>query len=294
MKSFEFTGKTVQKAIENGLEELGKKQEDVDIQILSDGGLFKKARVVISFEDEVLKTNFAPIAEEKVEQKEEPKEQKEEVKTEEPKVEEKTEEPKEEIVNNKVEETVVVEEPKEEEQHTDEKPEDLKETYHNEIEEKEKRFAERHYENNSTSLEFVEGLMKVMNIPATVTLEEKRDASEVNIQTENPGKVIGHRGEALSGIQYIANTIENAHNPKAKRVVVDAGDYKQKREESLRSLAIRVAGKVESTGKPYKLEPMNAFERRIVHTELFNYSSVETHSEGVEPYRHIVVTKRKK
>ena len=78
-----------------------------------------------------------------------------------------------------------------------------------------------------------------------------------------------------------------------QNVVVDAGDYKQRREESLRALAIKVAGKVETTGRPYKLDPMNAFERRIVHTELHNYASVETHSEGVEPFRRIIVTKKK-
>ena len=131
-----------------------------------------------------------------------------------------------------------------------------------------------------------------MNVTGAVSLEEKRDASEVMIETEDAGKVIGHRGEGLSAIQYLANIIETANNKNAKRVVVDAGDYKQRREESLRALAIKVAGKVEATGRPYKLDPMNAFERRIVHTELHNYASVETHSEGVEPFRRIIVTKK--
>ncbi|MBO7508508.1 MAG: KH domain-containing protein [Clostridia bacterium] len=255
MKSFEFTGKTIEKAIATGLEELGKKQEDVDIQILSEGGFFKKAKVVISFEDEVLKTNFAKQPPKVEEAKEEKVEEKKPEIAKEPKKEEHVQ--KVETHEVKVEK---VEQPKEEPK-------------------KEEKQAPKAKDNNAPK--------------SQEEIEEKRDASEVVISTEDAGKVIGHRGEGLSAIQYLANIIETAHKKNAKRVVVDAGDYKQKREETLRALAIRVAGKVEATGRPYKLDPMNAFERRIVHTELHNYASVETHSEGVEPFRRIIVTKKK-
>ena len=290
MKSFEFTGKTFQQAIEKGLAELGKKQEDVDIQILSEGGFLKKAKVLISYDDEILKTNFAKPEEKKEEPKAEQKPEEKHEKKAEVKKEEKPEpKPQEE----KKEEPKQAEQPKEEHK-------ELKKEKHNndvpktqeEIEEKQRKFAETHFENNKTSVEFVDGLLKVMNVAGTVSLEEKREASQILIETEDAGKVIGHRGEGLSAIQYLANIIETANNKNAKRVVVDAGDYKQRREESLRALAIKVAGKVEATGRPYKLDPMNAFERRIVHTELHNYSSVETHSEGVEPFRRIIVTKK--
>ena len=277
MKSFEFTGKTIEKAIATGLEELGKKQEDVDIQILSEGGFFKKAKVVISFEDEAKEER---VEEKKPEIAKEPKKEEhvQKVETHEVKVE-KVEQPKED--------------PKKEEKQAPKAKDNNAPKSQEEIEEKQRKFAETHFENNSTSVDFVDGLLKVMNVAAEVNLEEKRDASEVVISTEDAGKVIGHRGEGLSAIQYLANIIETAHNKNAKRVVVDAGDYKQRREESLRALAIKVAGKVETTGRPYKLDPMNAFERRIVHTELHNYASVETHSEGVEPFRRIIVTKKK-
>lgn len=282
MRSYEFTAKTVEKAIKEGLEQLGKKQEEVDIKILSEGGFLKKAKIVINIEDEVLKTNFAPAPEpEKVEEKPEPVI---EDKVEEPVVEEVKEEP----VQEAVVEEVIEEKPEE----VEEKPEVVEETL-TEAEQKQKNYAEKHFENNTTSVEFIEGLLKAMNIEGKVVLEEKRDASNITVESEDAGKVIGYRGEALSAIQYIANTVEMNHNPNAKRVVVDAGDYKTKREESLRALAIRVAGKVESTGRPYKFEPMSAFERRIIHTELHNYSSVETHSEGVEPYRRLIVTKKR-
>lgn len=297
MKSFEFIAKTAEKAIKEGLEQLGKKQEDVDIVILSEGGLFKKAKVLIKFDEEPVKTNFA--------KQEEPKpEPAEQEKMPEPKVEEPKEEKpaqKEQVVEpeakreevEEVKEEKMAEQPK-----VEEKREEKRKSYNEpktpeEIEEQHRLFNEKHFQDNSTSLEFVKGLVEAMKLDANVVLEEKRDASEVVIEVEDAGKVIGHRGECLSAIQYLANIIENAHNPNAKRVVVDAGDYKQRREETLRALAIRVAGKVEATGRPYKMEPMSAFERRIVHTELHNLSSVETHSEGVEPFRRIIVTKKR-
>lgn len=309
MKSYEFTAKTVEKAIKEGLEQLGKSHEEVDIKILSEGGLFKKAKIVINVEDEPLITNFKK-------EEAEPKAKFEE-KHEEPKVEEfeKTEQVAEKITKEKdeqrdeqkVQATESLEEDVKQaesveivqeanEVKADEKPKNFNRNAPKtpeEIEEQHRLYNEKHFENNSTSVEFVSGLVKAMGLEAQVSLEEKRDASEVKIEVEDAGKVIGHKGECLSAIQYLANIVESAHNPSAKRVVVDAGDYKQKREETLRALAIRVASKVEHTGRPYKLDPMNAFERRIVHTELHNYASVETHSEGVEPFRRIIVTKKK-
>ena len=136
-------------------------------------------------------------------------------------------------------------------------------------------------------------MFEKLNIEANVEIVEEDEHTKALVSTEKAGFVIGHRGEMLSAIQYLANIVEQKSNRYAKRVVVDAGDYKQRREETLRALAIRVAGKVEATGRPYKMEPMSAFERRIVHTELHNLSSVETHSEGVEPFRRIIVTKKK-
>lgn len=303
MKSFEFTAKTAEKAIKEGLEQLGKKQEDVDIVILSEGGLFKKAKVLIKFDEEPIKTNFAKLEEKKEEpakieeKKEEVKEYVEpiihEEKAEKQENEETTEpvaEQAKEVKEERVEETS---QEKVAEKKAEQKKDRNAPKTQEEIEEAHRLFNERHFEDNSTSLEFVKGLVEAMKLEANVTLEEKRDASQITIEVEDAGKVIGHRGECLSAIQYLANIIENAHNPSAKRVVVDAGDYKQKREEALRALAIRVAGKVEATGRPYRMDPMNAFERRIVHTELHNLSSVETHSEGVEPFRRIIVTKKK-
>lgn len=280
MRSYEFTAKSVEKAIKLGLDTLNKKQEDVDIKIISEGGLFKKAKIVINIEDEPVLTNFAktapkaePANEVKPEPKKEVKEEKVEVKK-----EEKVENPELKTeIKDEVElgrEIKVAKEPIS-------------------AEEKARRYEEKHYSNNTTSVNFVQGLMEAMNITAKIELTEKKDSSSISIETEDAGKIIGHRGECLNAIQYLANIVEQKTNPTAKRVVIDAGDYKERREESLRALAIRVAGKVEATGRPYKLEPMNAYERRIIHTELQNYSAVETHSEGVEPHRRLIVSKKK-
>lgn len=289
MRSYEFTGKSVDKAIKEGLETLGKKQEEVDIKIISEGGLFKKAKVVINIEDEAdFNTSFK--------NKEEAKKEAEEKKVEEPKPQPKVEEkPEPKPERHNLEEKVEVVEQKEpaKEEVVEEK-EAEENTLQQELEDKRKRYEEKHCENNQTSVEFIQGLMDAMKIESKVSLEERRDSSNVLIETEDAGKVIGYRGDCLTAIQYLANIIEGNKNPNAKRVVVDSGDYKSKREETLRNLAIRVASKVESTGRTYKLEPMNAFERRIIHTELQNYPSVETHSEGVEPHRRIVVTKKAK
>lgn len=277
MRSYEFTARTIEKAIKIGLETLGKSQEEVDIKIINDGGLFKKAKVVINIEDEPVKTNFAKPAEPKQEVKPEIK------------IETK-------MVQAKVEEKQPVQEVKKEvklEKET-EKTETPQNTSNKEaIAPVEKKKRERNA-NNTTSKKFVEGLLDAMKITATVELKECRENSSIKILTEDAGSVIGYRGDCLNGIQYLANVIEQRHNRDAKRVVVDAGGYKEKREESLRALAIRVAGKVESTGKSHKFEPMNAYERRIIHTELQNYSSVETHSEGEEPNRRLIVTKKAK
>lgn len=287
MKSYEFSAKTVEKAIEMGLAELGKSQEDVDIKILSEGGFLKKAKVVINVEEEPTH-HFVPTPK-KEEPKPEPQPEKvvepKEEKTKEQIVEEK-EEPKEEPAPHKTPE--VNEEPKHEAKQ-EQKPAKKELT----PAEKEQQYLEKHTENNTTSKDFVEGMLKLLEVEATVSVEEMREESRIVVETEQVGKIVGHRGECLSAIQYLANTVEAKANPNAKRVVVDCGEYKKKHEESLRALAIRVAGRVSETGRAYKLDPMPAYDRRIIHTELMNYPSVETHSEGVEPKRRIVVTKKK-
>lgn len=307
MRSYEFSAKSVDKAIKLGLETLNKKQEEVDIKIISEGGFFKKAKIVINIEDKPEITNF---------RKEQPKTdvQKAGVKNEQKGINKKA-------TFEKTNETVVAKQdmPKESvskaEQTKNKQQAETKDDCDNNKQakaEQENAVKQNKTEvqntanmqhteqpakvlkNNETSVEFVKGLLSAMNLVADVNLKETKDNSQVTIETEDAGSVIGYRGECLSAIQYLANVVEQKHNKNAKRVVVDAGDYKKKREQQLRDLAIKIAGKVEATGRPHKFEPMNAYERRIIHTELQNYSSVETHSEGEEPRRRLIVTKKAK
>lgn len=294
MRSYEFSAKSVDKAIKLGLETLNKKQEEVDIKIINEGGFFKKAKIVINIEDEPVRTNFKKAESKKEEPKQEQKQpeiKQLEVKQEKVKELEIKKEVIEQSVSKKTEEkteTIVVEQ-KTEDKVVEEIQEPIK-TEQPQAEVKE----EVRLKNNETSKEFISGLMNAMNLTANVELKETKDNSQITIEIEDAGAVIGYRGECLSSIQYLANVIEQKHNKNAKRVVVDAGDYKKRREQQLRDLAIKIAGKVEATGRPHKFEPMNAYERRIIHTELQNYSSVETHSEGEEPHRRLIITKKAK
>ena len=279
MKSYEFSAKTVEKAIADGLKQLGKNQEDVDIKILSEGGFFKKAKVVINVEEEPI-AHFVPF---KKTEEETPK-----IETL-PKKQEDTKQETEKVVATQKEQPAGQDKPQkkiEPKQENVQKPELSPE-------EREEKYLKKHFSNNQTSVDFVQGLLRLMGQSADVSLEETREESKIEIESESVGKIVGHRGECLNAIQYLANTVEEKTNPTAKRVVVDCGKYKVKHEEGLRALAIKIAGKVAETGKPYRLDPMTAYDRRIVHTELVNYPTVETHSEGVEPHRYIVVTRKR-
>ena len=108
------------------------------------------------------------------------------------------------------------------------------------------------------------------------------------------GLVIGYRGETLDSLQYLVSLVVNKdHSEAYKRVTLDTENYRKKREETLIKVAEKTAYKVKKTGRPYKLEPMNPYERRIIHSALQDYSEISTYSEGEEPYRRIVISMKK-
>jgi spoIIIJ-associated protein len=109
------------------------------------------------------------------------------------------------------------------------------------------------------------------------------------------GLIIGHRGETLDSLQYLVSLVINKNNDgKYKKVILDTENYRLKREETLKRLATKIAYKVRKTNRAVKLEPMNPYERRIIHAALQNDSYVVTYSEGEEPYRKVVVDLKKK
>ena len=107
------------------------------------------------------------------------------------------------------------------------------------------------------------------------------------------GILIGKRGQTLDSLQYLANLAINKKCDDYYKVKIDTEDYRKRRKDTLENLAKNIAYKVKRTKRPVNLEPMNPFERRIIHSALQNDKYVTTHSEGDEPFRHVVVTLKK-
>lgn len=229
MKYVEFTGKTVDEAIQNGLKTLGITAEEADIRVLEEGKkkLFgwTKARVEI-----------APKKEEKVEVEEEVK--------------------AEETVEN-----TTVSAPVTTDGATD---------------------GER-------TVVFLEGLFNLLKITACTELVSEGEKIEINVTTTNTTAIIGKHGGMLDAIQTLAGAVANTGRDDYKRVVVDCEDYREKREATLNKLAENLAQKAIRLGKKIKLEPMNPYERRIIHAALSEREGVTTTSEGKEPNRYIVI-----
>ncbi len=199
MNEYEFTGKTVEEAVEEGLKELGLSREEAEICVLEEGkkGLFKsvKARVKIS-----------------------------------------------------------------------------------------KKITD-----GERAVEFLDGLYPLLNIAAANELEEDEEHTKINVITTNSYSVIGHRGEILDALQVLAGAVANIGREEYKRVVVDCENYREKREETLKRLANKLAEKAVRTGRKLSLEPMTPYERRVIHSALADSTEVKTQSEGKEPNRYIVV-----
>ena len=143
-------------------------------------------------------------------------------------------------------------------------------------------------ENARRIREFLEGLLQHMNSPAqvNVTLEEK-GRYQVTLEGEKLGQLIGRRGETLDAIQQLTNYAVNSGADKRIRVHVDAENYRAKREQSLESLARKVAGKVTKYRRSVTLEPMNAYERHVIHAALQDEPGITTYSIGSEPHRRV-------
>ena len=123
-------------------------------------------------------------------------------------------------------------------------------------------------------------------------IEIKEDIIYIKIEGEQAADLIGYRGETLESIQNIISAIANKETSARVKIIVDILNYKEKRRNSLEILAKKVEKTVIKSGKPYRLEPMNAYERKIIHTALQESSEVTTNSVGEEPYRRVIVRKK--
>ena len=244
MKYMEFTGKTVDEAVEKGLNELGLTKDEADIRVLEEGKkkLFGwvKARVEIGVkETETIQEN------DKAEQEQEPKQCERTCCNEKDQAEEKS------VCENKV--------------------------------------CQAGKTDGQRTVEFLEGLFDILNITACTELVYEGERVEINVTAANTNPIIGKHGAMLDAIQTLAGAVANTGREDYKRVVVDCENYRENRESTLKKLAENLAQKAVRLGKKIKLEPMNPYERRIIHAALSEREDVSTQSEGKEPNRCIVI-----
>ena len=137
--------------------------------------------------------------------------------------------------------------------------------------------------------DFIDGLMEILKLSAVSEIQESEDNIVIDIKTTDSAKVIGKRGDVLDAIQCIAGAVANIGRNEYKKVVVDCENYRSQREETLKELAEKLAKKAVEKGRKMTLEPMNPYERRIIHSALANNTEVKTVSEGKEPNRYSAV-----
>lgn len=269
MRSCEGTGRNIEQAINNALLELKAAREDVDIKILSEGGFLKKAKVLVSISEDAI---------DKYEKREKFKEEllKEETSD---------EDFAETFVKKKISVSATEEEPKKEKENkikiiTDEEYVASVPA----VEESEK------HEKKISGEEFLNGVLKSLGLEGIVEKTEDERFVRYHLNGENLNDLIGHHGECMLSLSYLMSLVCKSEN--RKRVVLDIENYREKRAESLTALAKRVASKVAKTGRYYKFEPMDASERKIIHTALQEDDRVTTLSKGEEPHRYLIVFPR--
>lgn len=143
--------------------------------------------------------------------------------------------------------------------------------------------------------DFLKDVFAAMNMVVAVDVKYDEDNKnlDVDLSGDEMGILIGKRGQTLDSIQYLLSLVVNKESEEYIRVKVDTEDYRKRRKETLENLAKNIAYKVKRTKRPVSLEPMNPYERRVIHSALQNDKYVTTHSEGDEPFRRVVVTLKK-
>ena len=146
-----------------------------------------------------------------------------------------------------------------------------------------------------TVMEFLNNVFRTMEMQVEIVMEydETSGNMDIELKGENMGLLIGKRGQTLDSLQYLISLVANRESEERIHVKLDTENYRRRRRETLENLARNISFKVRKTKKPVFLEPMNPYERRVIHSALQNDRYVETHSEGDEPYRKVVVTLRR-
>ena len=318
MRSIEKTGKKTEDAINAGLKELGCDLADVTIDILDAGspGLFgmfgrlAKVRLTVKEEDPELDFEMPAFSLNAQKQKsarksEEPKADK--PRTEKPKAEkpapkaapapqaEAAEEAPKPVGEEKVEEPEKAETPApRREKARRERPAKAERPEAPKAPAEEVPFEPTDPatlgEEGRVAYDFLKNVTEKMGVPVAIRVTEEPDHLSVAMMGDTLGILIGRRGDTLDALQYLTSLQVNKHRDTYMRVSLDTENYRAKREEALTKLALRMASRARKTGRKVTLEPMNPYERRVLHSALQGHPYVTTHSEGEEPYRRVVIT----
>ena len=258
IKYLEKSGRTMEEAIAAALAELGLSEEEISVEVLERA---KSGFLGIGAQPAVIRVSY-----------EVPDEPAKKESASAPKKEEKKPEPK-----------------KAEEKRPEKKPEPKKAEPKKPAEKKAAPVDET--EEFAAVRSFVSGLMERMGVEADIDIS-RRDNGGINVKLSGSGMgaIIGRRGETLDAIQHLTNYVVNRDSDKHMHISVDAENYRAKREESLTKLAEKMAEKAIKYKRSMALEPMNSYERHVIHTALQNYDGVTTSSTGVEPNRRVVVS----
>ncbi len=145
------------------------------------------------------------------------------------------------------------------------------------------------------AVDFLKEVFAAMNMAVVIDakFDETENNLDIDLSGDDMGVLIGKRGQTLDSLQYLVSLVVNKDVQDYIRVKVDTEDYRRRRKETLENLAKNIAYKVKRTKRPVSLEPMNPYERRVIHSALQNDKYVTTHSEGDEPFRRVVVTLKK-
>ena len=291
MKQIEATGKKIDDAINAGLKELGVTLSEVNVEILEQGGFFRKAKVRLTVEDDEELFVKKPVEKEAV-AKPAAKPEKPAAKTEKPAVKP---EPKPVVKQDKPAakpevKAAVKPEPKpaaqkfEKRQSADTRPAPIKP----ETAKPEAPVRPVDPEQVKIATDYLEKVLSLMNVTAELKVDTSHGSIDIDIVSDD-SSVIGHRGEVLDALQILAKRAVEEGNDKFVHVNVDSRNYRVKREQSLVALANRMAAKCVKTGRKVVLEPMSSTHRKIIHAALTDNDKVITKSEGKDPNRKVVI-----
>lgn len=289
MKYVETSGKTVDDAITAALLQLGLPSEQVDIEIIQEGskgvlGIFGAKDAIVRATAKGVSLEEELFSDHKPEKEEKPAEsaaKKPEVKKVSPeKVPEKKKEEPAYVMDTLVEDRLAQARAAKEAEMA--KKEEPKEPI---------AYSEDAKVAEEAAIAFLLPVLKEMGIEAKIDgLMEEEDVLKLDIQGEGLGVIIGKRGNTLDSLQYLTALVANKKTEGHVKIKLDAENYREKRKQTLEKLAINLAKKVRKTNRRVALEPMNPYERRIIHSVLQSFNGVETHSEGEEPFRKVVIS----